>query len=103
MERTSDSNGRGVQLRGPGKPRAREAPGEATWKAIRAGGVGRNGLPNMKAEEECSIHLKQAWMGTRLGRPSGTVTRPWMPVYPYTADREPTRSGYFWDENREKC
>ena len=47
-----------------------------------------NSLPNTKAEEECSIHQKWAWMGTRLGRPSGTVMRPWMPVYPYTTDRE---------------
>lgn len=56
MECTSDNNGKGgVQLRGPRKPRAREAPREATF---RADGVGRNGLPNMNAEEECSIHLK---------------------------------------------
>lgn len=87
----SDNNGKGgVQLHGPRKPRAQgdKPQGKQPGRMVRADEWEGNSLPNMKAEEECSIHLKQAWMGPRLGRPSGTVTRPWMPAYPYPADRK---------------
>lgn len=59
---TSDSNGKGgVRLHGPEKPRAHadKPRGTQPGRTIRADGSGKGtSLPNMKAEEECLIHLK---------------------------------------------
>lgn len=38
--------------------KSKGSPKGSNLETIRADGVGRNGLPNMNAEEECSIHLK---------------------------------------------